>query len=241
MINKDQGGHPLNNFYSKIYRRYDRINRIFTFGLDKKWRKISVRECFKSSPKNIIDLCCGTGDMTVEIAKQSESNTVIYGYDFNDKMLMVADEKLRKLGYKEIKLLQGDVAAMPFQNGEFECATIAFGFRNLTFENPTSDRNVLEISRIIKMKGRLVILESSVPSNKFIRFFYVFYLKLFLMPIGGLISGDWKAYKYLAYSSANYYTFEQIKNILLTTGFEVECKCSFFYGAASMISAIKTR
>jgi demethylmenaquinone methyltransferase/2-methoxy-6-polyprenyl-1,4-benzoquinol methylase len=130
---------------------------------------------------------------------------------------------------------------MPFTDCEFDSITIAFGFRNLTYENPNQQKNLKEILRIIKREGKLVILESAVPSNKFILFFYNLYLHCIIIPLGGLISGDWKAYNYLARSSANYYSVAEIKEILGRYGLEANSIKTFFFSAASLISAIKSR
>lgn len=233
-------GHPLTNYYSVIYRKYDLINRMFTFGLDRKWRKRAAIECLKSFPSDIIDLCCGTGDMAIEICRLTNEKIRISGYDFSESMLKVAREKASKIGYSQINFIQGDVANMPYSDREFDCAAIAFGFRNLTYENPAAHENLKEISRIIKTGGKLVILESAVPTNKLILFFYTIYLRCFLIPLGGLISGDWKAYNYLARSSANFYTPNEIKEILNHHGFKIQFRTTFLLGAASLIAAIKT-
>jgi demethylmenaquinone methyltransferase / 2-methoxy-6-polyprenyl-1,4-benzoquinol methylase len=234
-------GHPLTKYYSVIFRRYDLINHLFTFGLDRKWRRLAAHECLKSSPSAIIDLCCGTGDLTLEIYERSELKAKIFGYDFNKSMLQVARKKAAKKGFIDIQFIQGDVASMPFSNGEFDCATIAFGFRNLTYENPSQQKYLAEINRVIKTGGKLVILESAVPSYALIRFFYKIYLRCFLIPIGGLISGDWKAYSYLARSSANYFNVDELKEILFLQGFDIAQKRTFLLGAASLLSAIKNR
>lgn len=236
--NKIQG-HPLANYYSVIYRKYDLVNHLFTFGMDRKWRKMAAIECLKSTPEKIIDLCCGTGDMTLEILKRAGMKAKVSGYDFNDSMLQVARQKTKNKGYEGVEFIQGDVAQMPFGEGEFDSITIAFGFRNLTFENPHQQKYIVEMTRILKKGGKLVIVESAVPSNKFILFFYNFYLHCILIPLGGLISGDWKAYGYLARSSANYYNSNEIEELLVQFGFEVNSIRTFFFGAANLISAIK--
>jgi demethylmenaquinone methyltransferase/2-methoxy-6-polyprenyl-1,4-benzoquinol methylase len=99
MNKKNNQGHPLAFYYSIIYRKYDLINHLFTFGMDRKWRKMAAIECLKSNPERIIDLCCGTGDMTLELMKQAGNNANVRGYDFNDSMLQVAKQKAKKRGY----------------------------------------------------------------------------------------------------------------------------------------------
>jgi demethylmenaquinone methyltransferase/2-methoxy-6-polyprenyl-1,4-benzoquinol methylase len=128
---------------------------------------------------------------------------------------------------------------MPFTDAEFDAITIGFGFRNLTFGNANSDKHLSEISRILKHGGKLCILESAVPRSSFIRFFYKLYLRMILIPLGGLLSGDWKAYRYLALSSANFYSEDEIRALLDENDLQVKRIRRFFMGAANLIVAVK--
>ena len=92
-----------------------------------------------------------------------------------------------------------------------------------------------EISRIIKKGGHVLVLESAVPGNAFIRFFYNFYLRFILIPLGGIITGDRKAYGYLARSSANFYTVPELTKIWNKFGFRLESVMTFFLGSANLI------
>jgi demethylmenaquinone methyltransferase / 2-methoxy-6-polyprenyl-1,4-benzoquinol methylase len=231
--------YPLSNYYSRIYKRYDLINRLFTLGMDQSWRKEAVEKCLAADPKKILDLCCGTGDLSLKISSKSGGAVYVTGYDFNSKMLEIATTKTVRSGHKNVKFIEGTAANMPFSNDEFDCITIGFGFRNLTFKNPDSEKHLSEISRVLKQGGQLVIIESSIPPNKIIRLFYRIYLWFFLIPLGGLISGDWKAYRYLAHSSANFYSPEQVKSILLKKGLAIEFNRQYLFGSANLIVARK--
>jgi demethylmenaquinone methyltransferase/2-methoxy-6-polyprenyl-1,4-benzoquinol methylase len=232
---KDKKGFALNEFYSRIYKRYDLINRLFTFGLDQKWRKFTAKKCMAGYPSSILDLCCGTGDLVLNLCGQSNSNVVITGYDFNGKMLEVARRKIESKKIRNTSFVQGDAANMPFADGTFDAITIGFGFRNLTFNNTNSSKHISEMFRVLKPGGNLYILESSVPQNWFIRFFYNLYLYLFLIPLGALLSGDGKAYWYLAHSSSKFYNTTEIGNLLAEYGFGHVSVKRFFFGAANLI------
>lgn len=229
--------HPLNQFYSKIYRKYDLINRIFTLGNDEKWRRFTAEECLINDPVDIIDLCCGTGDMCINISRKAKNNVQITGFDLNQQMLDMA--RIKSMNLQNIKFLQGDVAEMPFKDGSFDAMTIGFGFRNLTFENQEAGIHLKEMNRVLRKGAMLHILESSVPSNKLIRFCYNIYLRVILIPLGALISGNWKAYSYLARSSANFFNLPEVNDILMKYGFEVLKVKSFFFGASNLITAVK--
>jgi demethylmenaquinone methyltransferase/2-methoxy-6-polyprenyl-1,4-benzoquinol methylase len=232
-------GFPLNNYYSKIYKRYDLVNRLFTFGLDQNWRRKTAKLCIVKEPAQVLDICCGTGDLTLQLWAQSKGRIPITGYDFNRQMLDSAIAKSNSKRAQSITFIQGDAANLPFANGAFEAITIGFGFRNLTFNNPNSEKHLKEMIRVLTIGGRLYILESGIPENPFIRFFYNFYLKWILTPLGGLISGDWKAYKYLAGSSANFFNIDQVQEMLQNHGFRAIQRKTWFFGATQLIVAEK--
>ena len=229
---------PLNKYYARIYNRYDLVNRIFTLGLDRKWRRRTAKICLETKPETILDLCCGTGDLAIELARQTRDKIKITGYDFSPEMLALADKKTASEKYP-VEYIQGDAAVMPFSSGKFDALTIGFGFRNLVFENENSLQHLSEMNRVLKKEARLYILESAVPRNNLIRFLYKLYLSVFLIPLGGIISGNWKAYAYLARSSANFYSIREIKDLLYQQGFELIRTDRFFMGAAHLIEAVK--
>lgn len=230
----------LKGFYSKIYRTYDLVNRLFTLGMDKKWRKAAARKCHEQQPNEILDLCCGTGDLTLSLVQQAPSAKInITGFDFNPDMLAIAKTKANHKIDNKARFIEGDAGNMPFDEKRFDAITIGFGFRNLTFENPNQDKHLKEIFRVLKTGGSLLILESGVPENPIIWFFYKLYLYLFLIPIGTLLSGNFKAYWYLAHSSSKFYSIEEISALLEKAGFKnIEAR-KFFMGAANLIVARK--
>jgi demethylmenaquinone methyltransferase / 2-methoxy-6-polyprenyl-1,4-benzoquinol methylase len=232
-------GYPLQEYYSRIYKTYDLVNRLFTFGMDARWRRHTVETCLKSQPVSILDLCCGTGDLAISIRQASHETVHITGYDLNPRMLELARQKASRLNALGIEFIQGDAVSMPFKDGNFDCITIGFGFRNLTFENPNRDLNCREISRIMKPGARLLILESAVPENRLIAFFYRAYLKLFLVPLGGLLSGDWNAYRYLSGSSAGFYSFKMLRDMLLNYGLTLKSERKYLFGSVNLLVATR--
>lgn len=229
----------LNQYYSNIYRRYDLINRLFTFGNDRKWRSYTAQDCLKEKPVAIIDLCCGTGDLCINLSRRSMHEVQITGFDINHQMLETARIKTKKREIKNIEFVQGDVAKMPFKDSAFDAMTIGFGFRNLTFENKKAEIHLSEMSRILKKKATLHILESSVPSNLFIRTLYNLYLRLVLIPLGAIMSGNRSAYTYLAKSSANFFNTKEVAEILMKYGLKIQQTKTFLFGAANLITAVK--
>jgi demethylmenaquinone methyltransferase / 2-methoxy-6-polyprenyl-1,4-benzoquinol methylase len=231
--------YPLNEFYSRIYKRYDLINCLFTFGMDRSWRRFTVRKCLQYNPDRILDLCCGTGDLAISLASMSDRKIHITGFDRNAQMLEIAKFKTTGKGCNPVHYVLGDASQLPFEDESFDCITIGFGFRNLTYENPEAPNYLKEMRRVLKKGGSLLILESGIPENKIIRLFFKAYLYTVLIPIGLLFSGDREAYRYLAQSSAGYYTTDELRTLIYGHGFTFSERKKFFLGAANLIIAIK--
>lgn len=241
MRNKEFLNYPLKEFYSQIFRRYDLVNRLFTFGMDRKWRKDAAKNCLSNNPETIIDLCCGTGDLAIHMAELSHGKVRITGFDFNNEMLSYARTKVSKNYFQNIEFVEGEAANIPFRDEAFDCMTIAFGFRNLCFENPERDKHIMEMNRVLKKGGKLIILESGVPSNPIVKIFYKFHLSFILVPLGGFLSGNWKAYKYLARSAENFFSLDEIDQLLTKFGFAIVKAKRYFMGAANLIVAEKRK
>jgi demethylmenaquinone methyltransferase / 2-methoxy-6-polyprenyl-1,4-benzoquinol methylase len=231
--------YPLNEFYSRIYKRYDIINRLFTFGMDQSWRKEAVRQCLNSKPEAVLDLCCGTGNLSILLAEKGKGKVSVTGFDRNTRMLEIARQKSTQKSFLNIRYVQGDALQMPFAPESFDAITIGFGFRNLTYDNPHSSSHILEMHRVLKRGGNLFILESGVPENRWIRFFFKIYLIQVLIPIGFILSGDLKAYSYLAHSASDFFPADEVFRMLSEQGFEITARRIFFLGAASLITAKK--
>jgi demethylmenaquinone methyltransferase/2-methoxy-6-polyprenyl-1,4-benzoquinol methylase len=239
MTHKQPPGFPLQEYYSRIYRTYDLVNRLFTFGQDKKWRLHTVKACLRDNPGRILDLCCGTGDITLGIAREGDRNLRITGFDLNPQMLAVARDKANRFRIGTVEFMQGDAGSMPFNDQEFDRITIGFGFRNLTWENPNRGKHLEEINRVMKPGAKLLILESAVPNNRIIGVFYRLYLRLILIPLGGLLSGDWNAYRYLAGSSSGFFDFATLRTMLNHYGLYLEMGREYLFGTVNLLIATK--
>jgi len=206
--------------FSQVPKRYDFLNRLFTLGMDQRWRKLAAGICLENNPRRIMDLCSGTGDLAIEIAKRAGVTTEIISADFCEPMLEQARRKAARLGLEErIKFRLADAACLPFADSYFDAVGIAFGFRNLTFKNPRTEIYLKEIRRVIAPGGKLVIIETSQPDSIFLRWLVHLYLRLIVAPVGKAISGHPAAYGYLAYSARNYYRPADVRDLLSRSGF----------------------
>ena len=226
---------PLHGMFNKAPPRYDVINHIITLGQDKRWRKFAAKACLVGNPARILDLGCGTGDLSIEIALQAKTEVGINGLDYSQPMLSLAKVKAAKKGVEnKINFIYGEATKIPFPDSDFDCVGISFAFRNLTYLNPHWEIHLAEVYRVLKPGGRFVIVESSQPSNAFIRACFHLYLRAFVRPVGAMLSREGAAYRYLAESSSHFYSPGQVREMLLRAGFREVSYRPLLLGAAGI-------
>jgi len=231
---------PLYTIFTAVPPHYDLINRIFTFGLDENWRRQAAQTCLNSNPKLVLDLCCGTGDLALCLANLAQPSTEIIGIDYSLPMLSKAREKAAAISQKtKLQFVHGDVGDLPFPNGFFDSIGISFAFRNLTYKNPKTQKYLAEVVRVLKPGGEFVIVESSQPRNKLVRTITHAYLRMFVYRLGSWISKNRPAYKYLSESARNFYTAEELSDLLVNAGFKSAEFKGLFFGAAAIHRAVK--
>ncbi len=201
--------------FNKIAFRYDFLNHFLSGGIDRSWRKKAIRELIGLSPENILDVATGTADMPLMLIKILRPDS-IKGIDISEGMLAIGREKIRKSGLDNaINLQQGDAESISFPDNTFDAVTVAFGVRN--FQH--LEMGLLEMLRVMKPGGKLVILEFSKPGKGWFLPFYTFYLKLIAPRIGKAISGNAAAYRYLNDSVNAFPEGEDFLKILEHTGY----------------------
>ena len=218
--------------FNSIAPTYDSLNHWLSLGVDKSWRRRSLRWIVDpSAPQQILDIACGTGDYSIAIARRAHPDTVVTGVDLTEAMLQVMRSKVEKAGLSgRIVTEQGNAEAMRFADNRFDRATIAFGIRN--FEH--REQALREILRVLKPGGRLVILELSVPSNPLLRWCYNLYFTRLLPAIGGMVSGDKAAYRYLPASVASFPGRDEWMSIMRGCGYRQVRHKAFNLGICRM-------
>jgi demethylmenaquinone methyltransferase/2-methoxy-6-polyprenyl-1,4-benzoquinol methylase len=224
----------VRNMFNGIAQNYDTLNRVISFGIDISWRKKVVALIEATNPKNVLDIATGTGDLAIHLAETRAEK--IIGLDLSPGMLSVGIEKVaqKNLSHK-IDMIIGDSEALPFETGSIDAVTVAFGVRN--FENLTL--GLSEILRVLKPKGTLVILETSVPEKTPFKQGYGLYTKNLLPLIGRLFSKDKSAYSYLSESAAQFPYGISFNNILKEIGFTTVVHHPQTFGVATIYQAVK--
>ena len=184
----------IEQMFNDIAPSYDRLNHLMSLGIDNIWRKKAIKEIVDGTQQQILDVACGTGDSTIAIAKAMEPGGRVTGIDISAGMMEPLMRKAAHEGvHDRIKLLQADALQMPFEADTFHRVTCAFGIRN--FED--RKKGLAEFLRFLKPGGKAVILELGIPDKPFIKTLYDIYFRHILPLIGGLISGNRAAYRYL--------------------------------------------
>lgn len=231
-------GKPLQKMFNQVPASYDFLNRILTFRLDEFWRKKAAKVIYRENPSKVMDLGTGTGDLAIRLAKKLPG-AEISGYDFSPSMLEYAREKVKKNDLHNVTFIEGDAAKMPFEDNYFDVTGVSFAFRNITFKNPNTDHYLREIFRTLRPGGKLVIVESSQPKNKWIRILFHAYLHYVVSAIGGRLSASKGAYHYLAYSAKNFYTRPELSQLIEKQGFKNTRHIPLFFGAAAITISTK--
>ncbi len=200
----------IRRMFAGVAPRYDLLNRVLSLGIDRRWRREVVSSLSLESGDRVLDVCCGTGDLALEIAPRARCAAC----DFTWEMLTRAQQKSTRAG-APIRLAAADALRLPFPSGSFDAATVGFGVRNLE----DLGAGLRELRRVLRPGGVLAILEFSQPTHFLLRGLYRFYLHGLLPVIGRVLSKRQGAYRYLADSIAGFPDPQTLCRFLVDAGF----------------------
>ncbi len=231
-----KNNNQIRAMFNAVAPRYDLLNRILSVGYDSYWRKIAVNQFGNIKNKTFLDVATGTGDIALEIAKRHPTALKIIGMDFSQSMLKLGNKKIRKKNFnKEISLIPASAENIPLKDQIFDGAITAFGVRNFS----DAQKGLLEMYRVLKPNGKIVVLEFSYPRYKLLQRLYRFYFENFLPLTGRIISGHKTAYSYLPTSVANFPQGEAFKQLLEISGFKQVSLKRITLGIVSLYTGIK--
>ncbi len=224
----------INSMFDSISNEYDFLNNIITFGGHVKWKNDIVKIARENNPKTILDIATGTADIAIKLSEIE--NSKIIGIDISTKMLDVGREKIHNKDLaKRVELKKGDAENLEFDSNSFDIISIGYGVRN--FEN--LEKGLKESFRVLSSKGKLIILETSIPANVLIRFVFNIYTRLFIRLISNIFSKNPNAYKYLEKSAKKFPSGNDFANILIGTGFKNVKIIPKLFGASTIYVASK--
>jgi demethylmenaquinone methyltransferase/2-methoxy-6-polyprenyl-1,4-benzoquinol methylase len=224
----------VEQMFNTIAPKYDLLNRMLSFGIDRNWRKKLVNELREANPTTILDVATGTADVALELTKLHPRQIV--GIDISAEMLEIGRKKIAaKNQSKVITLQQADSENLPFESNMFDAVSVAYGVRN--FEH--LEKGLSEFYRVLRKGGKLAVLEFSHPQNFPVKQLYTFYFTEICPLIGRLVSKDKRAYTYLHESVMRFPQGEEFLKLLKNTGFEhTQCK-RLTFGISSIYIGIK--
>ena len=203
----------VREMFGSIAKRYDLLNHLLSGNIDKRWRRIvarRVRERLSSSSSRILDVACGTGDLSLTLFEITGAGVV--GTDFCRPMLAIAAGKTSG----RVRLIEGDALDLPFRDGTFDAVTIAFGLRNLA----NVESGLAELARVLKPGGWVAVLEFSRPANAMLRPLFNLYFRRVLPWLGGVVSGSRSAYTYLPASVQKFPDQSQLSLLMEQAGLD---------------------
>ncbi len=215
MFELSDKGRGVRRMFDTIAPRYDLLNRLLSFGIDRRWRRYAVAQLDIPKGGRALDIATGTCDVALEIAGNTDPSVTIVGEDFTQGMLVHGQKKLdlSPLGQR-ITLVNAPCEAIPHPDESFDAITIAFGIRNVV----DREQGLREMVRVLKPGGRAVILEFSNPRSRVFRSLYYFYFRHLLPAIGGLFSQR-SAYQYLPDSVLEFPAQEKFCEMMKDAGF----------------------
>lgn len=218
----------VHEVFENISESYDKMNSVISFQLHVKWREETMKRMNVPQGAKCLDVCCGTADWTVALAKAVGKNGSVKGLDFSQNMLKVGAEKVKP--YPQVELLHGNAMELPFEDDTFDYVTIGFGLRNV----PDYMQVLREMKRVLKPGGMVVCLETSQSEIPGYRQLFRFYFK-FIMPIfGKIFAKSFKEYSWLQESADDFPGMKKLAAMFKDAGFvNVEYK-GFSGGAAAM-------
>lgn len=212
--------------FNTIAKRYDRLNHLMTWGMDRGWRRRAVRALRLERGSKVLDVACGTGDMVVELAKQS---CRVNGVDISSEMLAIARSKCRG-AVVEV----GDAELLPFPDDTFAAVTCAFGVRNFLHLR----RGLAEMVRVVRPGGQVAVLELSTPDSALLRPFYNLYTHSVIPLLGSCVAGNSDAYRYLVSSIERFPKGRDFMKLLEDEGCQVHQR-KLFFGVCRLYLASK--
>jgi demethylmenaquinone methyltransferase/2-methoxy-6-polyprenyl-1,4-benzoquinol methylase len=219
----EQRAEKVHELFATIARRYDLLNDIMSVGMHRRWKRRLVE--LAGSPRDVLDLCCGTGDLALKFARNSAHVT---GVDFTAEMLQVA---AARAGQHPISWLHGDALQLPFPDNSFDVVSVGYGLRNLA----DIERGLREVLRVLRPGGKFLSLDFGKPESSLFRSMYFAYLRRVLPVLGRLYCGDPDTHGYILASLQEYPAQRGIRMLMERCGYR-DCGFEEFCGGTMAIN-----
>ena len=203
----------VRSMFDRISPVYDAMNRTMTAGLDRRWRERAADRAELRSGDRALDVCCGTGDLALELARRVGASGSVIGCDFSEPMLARAREKAGHSEIGQVAFQWADALDLPYEDGSFDAVTVGFGVRNFA----DLERGLAELARVLRPGGRLSILEITQPQRPPLSWFFRIWFDR-VVPLLGALAGDRDAYSYLPASVKRFPAPDRLAAMIAATG-----------------------
>ncbi|MHA2224698.1 MAG: bifunctional demethylmenaquinone methyltransferase/2-methoxy-6-polyprenyl-1,4-benzoquinol methylase UbiE [Candidatus Hodarchaeales archaeon] len=232
----DKSQRTMMDMFNNIAHHYDLMNNIMTGLSHKITRKRAVKLSNFGPRQKALDLATGTGDFAFELLKMTNTQNMVIGVDLSNKMLSIANSRANKMNLKGIFAIhQADICNLPYKDETFDLCTIGYGIRNI--QSPS--KALQEIARVTKKKGRLIIVEATLPTNRHMRVFADFYFRKIVPIIAKFFASDVSSYHYLAKSISHFPTAHQFAKILQLSNWRKVFYFQMLLGTVTILHAVK--
>lgn len=228
----------VEKLFDKMSSSYSKMNYITSFGFSERWRRQCVEEIEIEKGKIVVDLMTGMGECWKHILKKSNKNSKLIGIDFSNEMINRAKNNKSKFKNHSIDILKENVFDNSIENESTDYVISGFGLK--TFNDEQLGKLANEINRILKPNGKFSLIDVSVPKNKILKHFYMFYLKKIIPVLGKVFLGSPETYKMLGVYTEEFENSKNTHQIFNRPEFEVEY-VEYFFGCASGIKGRKLK
>ncbi|GAA3607474.1 demethylmenaquinone methyltransferase [Secundilactobacillus similis] len=220
----------VQHLFNRLATHYDAMNTLMTLGTHHHWRKATMQQLAVQPGNFALDVCCGTGDWTIALAKAVGPSGHVWGLDFSEEMLALARQKVRAAHLEDrVTLVQGDAMNLPYPANTFDVVTIGFGLRNV----PDANQVLRELYRVVRAGGKVACLETSQPTQPVIKLGWRAYFKL--VPVMTSLAGNrYSDYDYLQQTTKAFVSAKQLVGMFEAAGFEDVRYRTFDLGAAAL-------
>ncbi|AET68926.1 ubiquinone/menaquinone biosynthesis methyltransferase [Desulfosporosinus orientis DSM 765] len=224
--------------FNAIAGRYDLMNSLMSLGMDKRWRRLAVQKVGAKPSMHILDVCCGTGQLSMELGQAVGNHGSVTGLDFSAKMLEVAQKSLLQASnLGNIQFIQGNAMELPFEDQSFDGVTVGWGLRNL----PDLHQGLREMVRTVKPGGKVVSLDMAKPSLPGFKQAYWLYFEKLIPLMGKIWANKASAYQYLHDSAREFPAQEELARIFAECGLENTSYHNLAGGVVAIVSGTRPK
>lgn len=235
---KENKEHFVREMFNSIASNYDLLNSLMSMGMDKGWRRVAVKCSEVKNNGRVLDICCGTGKITMELAAAVGKNGRVIGLDFSENMLGVARQTVKGSEFEDrIELVQGNAMALVFPDSTFDAVTVGWGLRNV----PDIKTVVGEMMRVVKPGGMVVSLDMAKPELPFFKQAYWLYFEKLVPLMGKICAHQKSAYSYLHDSARVFPHQKELALLFQRVGLVETGYHNLFGGVVAVVKGRKPR